>query len=520
MFKLKTFLKKNKNYLILPVALIYLLITSYFYQGKILSIHFVDEEYNFTLGKQLLTGDKLYSDITTNHQPLAFILSAGIQKGTNPNSIYLLVKRHREVVILFSVVCSLLLVARFGINALIFILTFEMVKIYLFGNLFLAESLSVYPIIYLTGLAVSKINNLSKSELLAIGLCLSFIVTLLVPMWPLCLLLFLTLVFIQSKKLKAVQFILVGSLPIFLIALFFSSVQDYYADIVIFNRHFIQNNESRPLIQNVVNAFLTPFITIFDEGKQSDILPLIRVLSTAFLGLILALFFQRKFFVASLGVVLLGVSNLRYFEPGEQYYRGFHMLPWFALLIFITATLLIEILRNDKKFLKKTVAGFFIVAIIIFSISSGSNALLKEDDIQQKLYINFSNQFTMGEAVRIMADKRDESIFVSPDDWLIYWQSGLKLPREINTYYTWMEPDPFFAEKIDSTFKNERPVYFYCDCGGSKLMQKYLALYEPMIKDGNKTNLYVLPEKLQGLNQSQKSQLEFYGFNIQGENIE
>ena len=33
------------------------------------------------------------------------------------------------------------------------------------------------------------------------------------------------------------------------------------------------------------------------------------------------------------GVFLLGLANIRYIPPGQEIYRGFHSIPWFALLI-------------------------------------------------------------------------------------------------------------------------------------------------------------------------------------------
>lgn len=64
------------------------------YQNKAFSIRFVDEEQNFVLGNFVAKKEKLYSDLFANHQPVTFILSGTINSLTDPNSIYLLVKRH------------------------------------------------------------------------------------------------------------------------------------------------------------------------------------------------------------------------------------------------------------------------------------------------------------------------------------------------------------------------------------------------------------------------------------------
>src|SRR3989344_1765887 len=101
------FIKSRINLILITIGL--LIFLGYFYENKVFYIHFVDEEDNLVLGKYLTRGEKLYSDLFSHHQPLAYIISAGIQKTTDPNSIALLIKRHREFLIVWSAIWLLLL---------------------------------------------------------------------------------------------------------------------------------------------------------------------------------------------------------------------------------------------------------------------------------------------------------------------------------------------------------------------------------------------------------------------------
>ena len=121
------YLTKNGLFKILSflILLFFLLINGYFYQNKALALHFVDEEYNFVLGRQIIEGRKLYSEAFLNHQPLAPILSVPIQKITKPNSIFLLVKHHREAMIVYGILWLIFLYFRFGLAVLVFAPIFE-----------------------------------------------------------------------------------------------------------------------------------------------------------------------------------------------------------------------------------------------------------------------------------------------------------------------------------------------------------------------------------------------------------
>ncbi|MEJ2441813.1 MAG: hypothetical protein P8Y06_02755, partial [Patescibacteria group bacterium] len=259
---IKSLLKQKKLILVL-ITLIFLLITSFFYENKVSYIHFVDEEDNMITGKYLLRGDKIYSDIFEQHQPISYIASAAVQKVTKPSSIFLLIKRHREFVILWSILWSVFLVYRFGLLGLGFSGIFESTKIFLLGNLFLAESLIVYPLVYLVAFALRKTKKLDSLDIFFLGLVFSFCTFLLAPAWPLITFLFLFL-FIRDKLYKKWKMLLLGFMLVVLLILPFISVfPDYFRDIFLFNlKYYIPLERNGLGFFSIIKSFFS-FLTVF-----------------------------------------------------------------------------------------------------------------------------------------------------------------------------------------------------------------------------------------------------------------
>src|SRR3989338_10370801 len=161
---MKNHLKKFLRFAIFPFILLLFVYLFMGYENKIFSFNFVDEEDNMAIGQFLLRGEKLYSDIYTNHLPVTYIMSSVVQKFTQPNSLPMLVKRHRESVLVWSFIWTIFLILRFGPLWILSIIPYELTKHLLIGNIFLAESFAVFPSIYLTSLALQKSRIISTKE--------------------------------------------------------------------------------------------------------------------------------------------------------------------------------------------------------------------------------------------------------------------------------------------------------------------------------------------------------------------
>lgn len=489
-----------------------MLALSTFYHNKVFSLHFVDEEDNLVLGYYLTKGEKLYSDLFSHHQPLAYVFSAGVSKITRPNSVYLLIKRHREVMIAISLFFSTLLALRFGLPMMLALIIFELNKLFLLGNLFLSESLVVYPVLYILGIIFKKIKNISKIEVILIGLLAFSSAFLLAPIWPLLLLLVGVFLYQRKEKFKSTFVLLfLGGVPIMIVSLIFGSFEYYLKYAIWLNLFYYAPLASadRNVFMSVVLPFLTPILTFFDfSSKQTITLATFKIL---FLALIINLFFlvkKKDYKPVLLILIILGLSNTRYVRPGEDYYRGFHILPYFSVLCFITIFTSIHMIERHKKWYRYIVTLLFL-SLLVFHFNS---SLFKKDDIENKFYINYSRQVSFGEIVKILK-KPSDRLFVAPDEWLVYWQADISHASKMVNFYAWMNNVSDLAAITDTMFRQNKPEFVHLNFKGTGF-ERYLEGYRQIKKDGKETDLYVLERRLHGLSSEQKNSLEFHNVSI------
>lgn len=491
-----------KRGFVLVLALIFIIFTGYFYSNKALSFRFVDEEDNFVFGKYLVKREKLYDDLISNHQPLTFILSAAIQDFTDPNSVFLLLNRHRQALIVWSVVWSLGLIYYFGIPALIFVILFELTKIYILGNLFLAESLVVYPFIFLIGLTLFLQRRLSKAELFLYGECLGLAAFLLSPIWPSLIFCASCLIFKERKNLaSSLIFILAGfSIPAFVVFTY-SSLAGYVYYLFVNLTYTVPAYHTEPFFITLLKSLLSP-VLLFLPNSLTPTLWVIRILS---LLLIFNLIRSNTKILkkALLIFIILGLSNLRFIQPGTEGYAGFHILPWYGAFIFV-CLMLYSI--NKVNLLS-------LVLLILLTLNFARTGLFLKVNKQHDYYINYSTFEDLGRAIKIMKSLGD-TLIVSPNAWLIYWNSDIDHLPKLYGDYTWIAGFPPLHNKVLQAFEKNPPTFFYCgNCGGLDL-GKYLFKYKEIKKSGGHTMLYVLEGKAQNLNSEQINRLNYYNFSF------
>lgn len=504
---------KFKNLLLL-ITLLFLLINAYLYKNIIFSYPFVDEQYNFTIGKYLNKNEMLYEDIITNHQPITHILSGLVQKYKSPNTTYLLIQRHRMFIIVWSFVWALFLSVYFGWAGLLFVLIFELTKVSLFGNLFLAENFAVYPLVFLSGIVLLK-KELKNWELILSGACLSFLALTLGPIWPVLGFISCIILYKQRSSLgKSLFLIVLGWLPIIFLVLKYTSFEGYiyyylYTNLI-YTVPAYHGSYHESWILTIIKAFLSPVIS-FLNTDLSPSLWVVKMLSL--LTIVNLIFFtvRKKYLLALTIFFLLGLSNIRFVYPGNTQYAGFHLLPWYSILTFVSSYLLLSEFKQKPKYLKFT-SCILILLALLFSFKYAGEIFAKKD-INKEYEINYSTNTTLGGIVRIIKNPTD-TLFVSNDTWLIYWQSDASHLPKIFGYYTWMKGIPSLRESVLKTLSSKPPTFIYCDnCKNSEL-EKFTDLYLPIERSGQNSHLYILPGKMEDLTDTQKNQLKFYGVDL------
>ncbi|MDO8638154.1 MAG: hypothetical protein Q7R43_01150 [Candidatus Daviesbacteria bacterium] len=502
--------------LLLIISIVFIIILGFFYQRQALSFHFVDEEDNIVLGSYLFKGEKLYSDLFSQHQPLAYIGSAGITKVTDPNTLFLLIKRHREAVIAWSIFWAVILIIRFRVVMVLSLLIYEPMKIFLLGNLFLSESLVVYPFTYLLGWIFLADKKIYKWEIFFLGICVALSFLLLSPLWPVL----FVLTFLIIKKLGKLGRLgwlgfLGGLLVPIILTLNFISIPDYFFNAFYINfKYYIPMTSKGPLWETLFKAFFAPIISLTLWEGRSATLQVIQLLSVILLINSFILWKIKKYNLIILIFIILGLTNLRYIVPGQQSYSGFHILPWFIALILAT---MVTVKFAWEKYHQVWWKIFLFILIISLSVTifRESSILLKSTDLNKDFYINYSRQADIGSAVKIMKDNND-SLFVVPDDWLIYYAADIPHFSKMVNYYAWMSDVPEIKQPLHQKFESNLPTFFYCDrCQfGYFGLEKYFGNYKYLKKDGKYTSLMVLKNKLKNLTESQINELKYYNFTL------
>ena len=203
----KRYFTSKKVLALLLVLLVFYVFQLKYLEKSIFNIQFGDEDDNFVTGAWILEGQKLYKDIFFQHQPAATYISAAVQEITKPNSIFLLVKRHRELIYLYSAAAFFLLTFRFGFVGFVTAILYETTKFYLLGNLFLAETLAMPPLLFVIGLiyeTVYRREKLSSRLNLAVALIsIVFIQWTLLPLAPFAIISLVIIWYLSSKHLRS-----------------------------------------------------------------------------------------------------------------------------------------------------------------------------------------------------------------------------------------------------------------------------------------------------------------------------
>lgn len=483
------------------------------------SFHFVDEDDHLVFAHFMNQKYKLYKDLSSNHQPLVYILSSLTQKITKPNTLFLLIRRGREAVFLYAFVLSLFLFSQFGLIFLIFALFFELTKFFLFGNLLLAESLAIYPLLYIIGMSFQITftdYKPKKWQSFVFGLANFLIVFNLLPLIP-SLLFFNLLYLIKTKHYKP---LFAGFLlPTFILFLFISPL-DWFRETVFYNFKYVVS-ELSPVKNKLdyLRFFIFPFLFFFQQ--QSAFNQFIRLFSVLLIlnFALLFVFNKRKKTLGGLLFLLLILTlNNRVLKPEDAYYyRGFHLLPWYGGFIFFSL-LTVKLIVQE---IKKAVRSLPLLVLIGGGICAFLNPQMPyfiQIDKDREHNVNFLPYFLTGKAIKSISQPTDR-LAVIPNESLLHWQAGLKPATRQIVYYEWEYWVPLLRQQMDEVFTNNPPEFIYADF--QRIGQaSYLPLlnstleknYWQATKKGIPQNLFIKKEKIKKISDEQWKKWEKLSF--------
>ncbi|MDD2224926.1 MAG: hypothetical protein PHP97_02075 [Candidatus Shapirobacteria bacterium] len=460
---------------------------------------FVDEQDNFVVAKNLINGNKIYTNIFSHHQPGTYILSGIIQKITNPNTIEMLIQYHRQFIILWSILWIVFILCRFGFQMLGPMIAIELVKNIYLGSLFLAESLVFAPMIYLV-LSFLE-NKFSKKEAFFWGLIASIVGITLAPMWPVLALMILTFCWRYRKKTKNIELMIGGGVLILIITFCFINIKGYFENAILINqKYYIPFAGGDNLIRSIIKSITTPFLYLKD-GLNSPESLLIKFFILIFFILIFFLFKEKKWQKIFWILLLLSLTNLRNFELQKIYYDGFHILIWVGL-----------VMTTPFYWLKKK---WWILGLlpVIFMISLNRETILNKSNTRQDFEIYYSRIFNMSEAIRTTKNNNDRLLTI-PGEVLGYWQAEIKPAGRFIFFYKWMAGVEQLKNEELETFQT-KPEYLIFGGDEGLSLTEILKNYKNFSYRGSESSEFFIRNDIyKNFSKEKIDKLKYYGLEV------
>lgn len=465
---MKSYLKRKNIFLvtsILGITAFYLLLYK-IYIPRVSSFGCFDDCFNFMGGFFILQGKALYSEIFFNHAPGMAYLSAIVQNLTNPINLYDLILRHRQFMLLVSLLFNLILFLRYGYKMLGFILIFELSKFYVFGDRFLAEGIIVYPLIYLAGLGFEKIQKIKIKtyDYVLAAIFTWMVIFLREPYIPLTLFLF-AVVMLDKNISKIKIYPLVVFISLSALTLITHNFSELFFNTIVVNMVFLSE---RPLYEILLKSFFYPF-WIFLPGENTWLHWILIALCIPFLILTALRLKGRHYIIVGFVWTALFLSNLRPGSPGITFFAAFHMVVWYGLFIFFSLSLLnLKINRRLYYFL----AGFYFLALILLTYP-GRSYIYENVDPNTDLITNYGIPMQVGNVVALLADEND-TLFLDGFDDIIYWVSKKDSDYAYSWYTSFMPEHQKYTDARTQMFQKNPPDFYYGTCLQSEVVARKL----------------------------------------------
>ena len=458
-------LKFFKKIILFLIPSLILLFLAYKYFQQSVSFSFVDEYDNFIAAYFMLSGKKLFTEIFHNRQFGPVFLSYLIQLISHPNSLYQLIMFHRVFVILFSFMLATLLSIRFGLIAILFALLYEPIKFYFHGNLFLGESLIVYPLIYLFFLIFDDKKKEFRLDYILVAIFFWFICFMREPYIPLVSFLFL-LYSVRLKKIATSKWTLSIILFLTILSLIGVNLKEYFFQLlqVNSNRIFIDKTESINSI-NLLKSFFYPF-TVFFGGAWNYFRFITMIYSITVITLSTLVFkTTKKYWIILTIFTILGLAAIRPNEAGKVFYGMYRMSIWYGFMI-ASVLILFKYLLNNKKISYFMTVGLLLILFIISYWPS--SFIYKKINREETFNISYNRYFVNGEVVKTLSNPGD-TLFVDGYESLIFWQAKIPSPYKYTLYYPVMKGIDRFDKERVNMLKNITPAFYFTDCNLKKI---------------------------------------------------
>ncbi len=466
------------------------------------SFYFQDETDHVAMGWMMNTFNKnLYTDLSTNHQPIPVYFGAALMKGISYNTLFDLIERIRISMFIFFLITGIGLVLRFRERGLFaFILTFS-VGYYFFAWHVLAESIAVPTVIYLVLLVSEKLlyadskkapdEFTDRIDSIVAGISLAWVGFCLLPLWPFCALVAIYLFYTSHKDARI--FGLSAAVAVVTAVFWFTSPIDWYREAVTNNiNYFIAYEE--PLTVTEWGKIITfPFLSLaqpFNRHSQMFYVPLVII------ALVLTYKFYRKtniktrqYLQFGFLYLLLLLLNPRVYTFPVAFFSGFHLFPYVAGFFSIFASLVYYSL-SPKQMLNRIILLTLIIPLFVLN----TPWLWEDKDKLNEYYVQYGTYESYAQLVKVVAGA--ESTFFSGPNGHGYLNivSGVPIAGRQLFHLQWAYRSPQLRAEFHELYATDPPEFIYMteDTSGyhTDLSPILKTQYTPVLHDNKQTFLY------------------------------
>ncbi|KKR87466.1 MAG: hypothetical protein UU34_C0004G0007 [Candidatus Curtissbacteria bacterium GW2011_GWA1_41_11] len=509
---------KKETLILLAILFLFFALQYKNFQKNTQSFRFGDESEHLTPAWMMTNyNSKLYKDITTNHQPLPILTSAVFFKITKYQNPFMLIERLRQYMLLISFLGALVLVLKFRLVGLTAVILIETVKFYLFGYHLLAESLALYPVMFLAATVTARLLNKQPKfssicknlEVILFGLGTFWVAFSLLPAWPF--LLVINIIYFYRLK-KEMRFLLIASiiLPTILLFMLISPGGWYHYTIMDNIRYFIPQDTETKSWNTYLLVLAYPFQSIVNPsgpiGKY--LLILTAIITTAIISTLPNIKSRLPFiFKFALIYLLFVLLNLRITRIDIAFYTAFHILPMLGALTIAAIILFKNSVSLFKKEPAKKIALLFFGALLLTTSLFFNTTWWREDvDKTNEHFIQYGDIESLGFALNIIKLEGDK-LLVGQLEGLLNIFSGIPTAGWQNAYLDWSFQSEESTKRLVNLMENTPPTFIYFPPGGLyfNLLTPYLNKKYTQIQrgNGNKTNAYILTSQIDKISKQQ-----------------
>jgi len=481
-----------------------------------------DDCFNFGAGYFMLQGKQLYSEIFFNHQPFMAYISAAVQYISRPQTLFELVKYHRLAVLLLADLCGTFLILRFGFPLVLSLVVFEATKFYIFGDRFLAEGIIVYPMMYLTLLILYKFLGkiVYRWEYILAALCSWFIFWMREPFMPWSGMAFLILLLLAYKEKKQRKHIVIAFIIfslLHLIALTVLTIREYIFNVFTVNMQY--EVSVQPLtVLTIAQTISYPVFVVF-KGMGNIFQNTLFVLSIIFfVGIGYEVFRKKRGIAIGVTFVLLALANLRVVPVGTLYYDSFHMVPWYGMVLGITALFMSDMWEDAKAKKIAVLSSVSMLLITLYGIFSPQSFIREHIDTQSEFTTNYANYFVKGQVIKLLARSGD-TMFVEMWEDPIYFVAGVPTAYSYSWYTSVMPFFPKYQIARDEMFALHPPTFYVGACREEDIDSFALSLkdkdnYIQLLNSGRPSCVYIMKNIIKRISTDQKKQIFMFGYEV------